>query len=109
MTIDRYYRPELVVLRFIAFTMVFVVHRMDYIPIDPAQNYWLYKICLLGDLGVPVFFLLSAFLITELLFRENDETGRIQFKAFYMRRILRIWPLYFLVFFGLVLLEQFLC
>jgi peptidoglycan/LPS O-acetylase OafA/YrhL len=106
-TIKRYYRPELDVLRFLAFMIVFIVHRMDFIPIDPAQHYWLYNLCLLGDLGVPVFFLLSAFLITELLFRESDETGTIQLKAFYMRRILRIWPLYFLVFYGLVVLEQF--
>jgi peptidoglycan/LPS O-acetylase OafA/YrhL len=105
--IQRYYRPELDVLRFIAFMIVFIVHRMDFIPIDPAQHYWLYNICLLGDMGVPVFFLLSAFLITELLFRESDETGTIQLKAFYMRRILRIWPLYFLVFYGLVVLTQF--
>jgi peptidoglycan/LPS O-acetylase OafA/YrhL len=108
MAIKRYYRPELDVLRFIAFMMVFIVHRMDFIPIDPAQYYWLYNICLLGDFGVPVFFFLSAFLITELLLRESDETGKIQFRAFYIRRILRIWPLYFLVFFGLVLLERFI-
>jgi hypothetical protein len=106
-TIKRNYRPELDVLRFIAFMIVFIVHRMDFIPIDPARHYWLYNLCLLGDLGVSVFFLLSAFLITELLFRESDGTGTIQLKAFYMRRILRIWPLYFFVFFGLVLLERF--
>jgi peptidoglycan/LPS O-acetylase OafA/YrhL len=107
MTISRYYRPELDLLRFIAFMMVFMVHRMDFIPIDAAQHPWLYNVCLLGDLGVPVFFLLSAFLITELLFRERDETGTIQLRAFYMRRILRIWPLYFLVFYGLVVLTRF--
>jgi peptidoglycan/LPS O-acetylase OafA/YrhL len=51
--------------------------------------------------------LLAQRLITELLFRESDETGTIQLKAFYIRRILRIWPLYFLVFYGLVVLTQF--
>jgi peptidoglycan/LPS O-acetylase OafA/YrhL len=107
-TISRYYRPELDALRFFAFMIVFIVHRMDFLPIDPAQHDWLYNVCLLGDLGVPVFFLLSAFLITELLFRESDGTGTIQLKAFYMRRILRIWPLYFLVFFGLVVLQRVL-
>ena len=90
-----------------AFMIVFIVHRMDFIPIDPAQHYWLYNSCVRGDLGVPVFFMLSAFLITELLFRESDEMGTIQLKSFYMRRILRIWPLYFLVFYGLVILTQF--
>jgi len=104
----RYYRPELDVLRLVAFSSVFLVHRMDFLPIRPAEHFWLYNLCLLGDFGVPVFFLLSAFLITELLFRENDQVGTIHVKAFYARRILRIWPLYFAVFFGLVLLAQFL-
>jgi peptidoglycan/LPS O-acetylase OafA/YrhL len=61
-----------------------------------------------GVYGVPVFFFLSAFLITELLERERELTGRINVRAFYVRRILRIWPLYFLIFFGLVFLNQFL-
>ena len=107
MTIGRYYRPELDALRFFAFLSVFTVHRMDHVPTDPAQTYWFYNICLLGNFGVPVFFLLSAFLITELLFRESDAMGTIHLKAFYMRRILRIWPLYFLVFFGLAVLGHF--
>ena len=107
-TIERYYRPELDVLRLIAFLIVFIVHRMDFLPIHPGSHFWLYNLFLLGDFGVPVFFLLSAFLITELLFRENDRVGTIHVGAFYMRRILRIWPLYFAVFFGLVVLGHFL-
>ena len=104
----RYYRPELDVLRFLAFLSVFVVHRMDMVRIDPAQHFWLYNICELGNFGVPVFFLLSAFLITELLTREGDRLGTIHVGSFYMRRILRIWPLYFALFYGLVLLNQFI-
>src|SRR5207244_6922150 len=46
--------------------------------------------------GVDLFFLLSAYLITELLLRERDEFGKIRLRWFYLRRILRIWPLYFL-------------
>jgi peptidoglycan/LPS O-acetylase OafA/YrhL len=103
----RYYRPELDALRFFAFLCVFVFHRMDYVPIDPVKNLWAFRIGTVGAFGVPVFFLLSAFLITELLFRERERTGRIHIPAFYMRRILRIWPLYFLAFFGLALLNHF--
>jgi peptidoglycan/LPS O-acetylase OafA/YrhL len=106
--IARYYRPELDVLRFLAFLSVFTVHRMDHVPIHRAQHYWLYNICLLGNFGVPVFFLLSAFLITELLMREDDRLGTIHVRSFYMRRILRIWPLYFGVFYGLILLNNFI-
>jgi peptidoglycan/LPS O-acetylase OafA/YrhL len=105
-SIARYYRPELDVLRFLAFLSVFTVHRLDHVPIHQAQHYWLYNICLLGNFGVPVFFLLSAFLITELLTREDEHLGTIHIRAFYMRRILRIWPLYFGVFYGLTLLNH---
>lgn len=80
---------------------------MDYVPTDPLRNPVLFSIGNVGPFGVPVFFLLSAFLITELLLREREHTARIHIKAFYLRRILRIWPLYFAAFFGLALLNHF--
>ena len=51
----------------------------------------------LGGLGVVFFFVLSGFLITYLLLKEKEQTGTINVKKFYLRRILRIWPLYFLI------------
>ena len=48
-----------------------------------------------GGFGVCLFFLLSAYLITELLERERQTIGRIHVGWFYIRRMLRIWPLYF--------------
>lgn len=50
-----------------------------------------------GFLGVDFFFVLSGFLITTLLLREETRTGRFSLKGFYWRRILRIIPIYFLV------------
>jgi len=50
-----------------------------------------------GHIGVVLFFVLSGFLITYLLLKEKETTGGISFKKFYMRRILRIWPLYYLI------------
>jgi peptidoglycan/LPS O-acetylase OafA/YrhL len=47
--------------------------------------------------GVDFFFLISGFLITYLLLQEKNSTGKIHIGKFYVRRILRIWPLYFLV------------
>jgi peptidoglycan/LPS O-acetylase OafA/YrhL len=80
---------------------------MDLAPIDPGKYPWRFNLSLVGIFGVPVFFLLSAFLITELLMREYEQAGKIHLIAFYLRRILRIWPLYFLVFFGLAALAYF--
>ncbi|MBO9594960.1 MAG: acyltransferase [Niabella sp.] len=104
MTQQRYYRPELDVLRLCAFLFVFFVHRLDLAPVDPATYYWGYHVSLVGNYGVPLFFFLSAFLITELLIREQDRFGKINVRSFYIRRILRIWPLYFTFFFLMVLL-----
>jgi peptidoglycan/LPS O-acetylase OafA/YrhL len=46
----------------------------------------------LAHLGVVVFFVISGFLITGLLMREHEKTGRISLKLFYARRALRIFP-----------------
>ncbi len=53
----------------------------------------------LGSLCVSFFFVLSGFLITSLLLDERRITGDISVSRFYARRILRIWPLYFLIVF----------
>jgi len=107
MTSTRYYKPELDLLRFCAFLFVFFTHRMDLAPIDSTQYYWGHRISLVGVFGVPLFFFLSAFLITELLTKEQEQFGKISVKSFYIRRILRIWPLYFVFFFGMVLIALF--
>lgn len=53
-----------------------------------------------GKIAVILFFVLSGFLITYLLLAERARTGTIDVRAFYLRRILRIWPLYYLVVLG---------
>jgi peptidoglycan/LPS O-acetylase OafA/YrhL len=94
---ERFYLPELDVLRFFAFFAVFVYH----LPLAGAVFFWRYGV--FGDLGisgifgVDLFFTLSGFLITSLLLRERDESGEIDLRAFYARRTLRIWPLYYFV------------
>ena len=49
--------------------------------------------------AVTTFFTLSGFLITYLLIREQKHTNNISTKKFYIRRILRIWPAYYLTIF----------
>src|SRR5215210_240487 len=51
-----------------------------------------------GFLGVTVFFVISGFLITTLLLREEARTGSVSLKRFYIRRVFRILPIYYLTF-----------
>ncbi len=50
-----------------------------------------------GKLAVAAFFALSGFLITLLLLKEKERTGTINLRNFYLRRGLRIWPLYYVI------------
>jgi peptidoglycan/LPS O-acetylase OafA/YrhL len=98
----RFYQPELDGLRFYAFLGVFICHTL---PFDGAfyRRFhlpipWLWgAIAKSGAAGVDLFFALSAFLITSILLREREQTGGISLRRFYLRRVLRIWPLYFLL------------
>lgn len=89
--IERIYFPEIDGLRFLAFLLVFVFHFKLF-----AQVPYLSTIESNGWIGVDLFFTLSAFLFTKLLIAEFNKTKNISFKKFYMRRIFRIWPIYFL-------------
>lgn len=60
-----------------------------------------------GHLGVVLFFALSGYLITFLLVKERAAIGRTDLRKFYMRRILRIWPLYYTVLLLSVVLFPF--
>lgn len=50
-----------------------------------------------GHTAVMMFFVISGFLITFLLTKEKNKYGSISLKDFYLRRVLRIFPLYYLV------------
>lgn len=93
----RYYRPELDALRFFAFACVFCHHM-------PIKGRWFQPIGEAGAFGMGIFFMLSAYLIITILLREKETTGTVSLSAFAARRVLRIWPLYFLVLCGAYLL-----
>jgi peptidoglycan/LPS O-acetylase OafA/YrhL len=84
----KYFR-ELDSIRFLAFLFIFIhhTHRIELPVISGIQR--------VGWIGVDIFLCLSAFLLTRLLLIESQVTGKIALKKFYVRRILRIWPLYF--------------
>src|ERR1700743_484232 len=60
-----------------------------------------------GRLGVNIFFILSGFLISFFLLVEKEGTGDVSYRTFYLKRILRIWPLYFAIGLPITLLAPF--
>ena len=85
--VHRVFYPALDGARTVAFLMVFFHHYL--------RNRW-------GWTGVDIFFVLSGFLITGILFQTRDRPHR--YRTFYTRRVLRIFPLYYGVFAVLLLL-----
>lgn len=98
---NRFYRPELDALRFAAFALVFINHGFPSLAGFQAARVpeWISTAVIGfkngGAFGVDLFFLLSSYLITEILLREHRDRSAINVPAFWTRRILRIWPLYF--------------
>ena len=73
-------------IRFVLFLMVFTTH---YYPLPAKVDYLGY--------ALPVFFVMSGFLITNVLLSSDDPSLLGKLKTFYLRRILRICPSYFFV------------
>ena len=104
-----YFQP-LDIVRFTAAMLILVTHSYEHWVDVPAvaavatdwngqPAWWADKLKLFVgsfNIGVDIFFLMSGFLITYLLLAEKQQYGRIDIKSFYMRRVLRIWPLYYL-------------
>ncbi len=69
----------------------------DHISSLCESRFFSYFIGTVGKNGVHLFFVLSGFLITYLLLKEKEKYKTILFKKFFLRRIFRIWPLYYLI------------
>ncbi|MBA3828024.1 MAG: acyltransferase [Taibaiella sp.] len=104
-SIHKPYFKNLDGLRFLAAFIVICNHAFF---IRKTNIYLLDQIIFLltkGAYGVQFFFVLSGFLITYLLFDEEDRRNIINIKKFYIRRIFRIWPLYYtIVILGFVII-----
>ena len=98
--IENTYFVNLDALRFFAATAVMLFHYILFFN-DQQEYGWFYQnffqyIIKRGHLGVNFFFVLSGFLITYLIILEINKNTKFDIWAFLIRRILRIWPLYFL-------------
>jgi peptidoglycan/LPS O-acetylase OafA/YrhL len=97
---DKEYFGALDTLRFLAFLCVFISHIFVFstFQFSGLKTRWIITYLLTqGNLGVSFFFVLSGFLITYLLLKEINRKGEISVAHFYIRRVLRIWPIYFIV------------
>jgi peptidoglycan/LPS O-acetylase OafA/YrhL len=101
---DKIYFPGLNGLRFFAALSVVFYHLgiTELFGVS-REHFFLSHLVLDGGDAVTLFFVLSGFLITYLLLTELKTTETVRVRKFYLRRILRIWPLYYLmVFLGFV-------
>ncbi|WP_446745345.1 acyltransferase family protein [Silvibacterium acidisoli] len=75
-------------LRAIAILLVLVFHASE----SDGFPHWMALPSPYGGFGVRIFFVISGYLITTLLLREEEKTGTISLKSFYIRRSYRIFP-----------------
>ena len=92
----RSFRPDIEGLRALAIIPVLVFHAHEFLSPSATGLFGVVATVLGwvpgGYLGVDVFFVISGFLITGLLVREGEDTGRVHFGRFYARRARRILP-----------------
>src|SRR5687767_3808258 len=98
---NRFYMPQLDALRAFAVFLVIISHwfSREHIVNRYTDN---------GTLGVTLFFVLSGYLITGILLKNKnsiEQGGSIKsaLKTFYIRRSLRIFPVYYLLIFVLLI------
>lgn len=92
------YYPNLSALRLIAASLVIIHHIELYKSLFYLDNFFnIPFFAIIGKLGVVLFFVLSGFLITSLMLHEKDLKGKINIRNFYVRRVIRIWPLYYII------------
>ncbi|HTD93916.1 MAG TPA: acyltransferase, partial [Chitinophagaceae bacterium] len=84
-------------LRFISISFVVLHHLLTFINYYGFHRFEYPLVGLIGYYGIQFFFAGSGFLITYLLLKEHKKNGKIDLKYFYLRRILRIWPAYYVL------------
>jgi peptidoglycan/LPS O-acetylase OafA/YrhL len=89
------YLPGLNGIRTIAASIVVIFHVDQFSELFQVKSLGYHKTGMAGY-AVVLFFVLSGFLITHLLLLEKEKFGKVDLPKFYVRRILRIWPIYYL-------------
>ena len=90
------------VLRGVAIALVLIRHVPPSVQTDGEPLGWLIQI---GWIGVDLFFVLSGFLISTIIFREVALTGKFDARRFWLRRGLKIWPAYVVAYGGMAIAQ----
>src|SRR3954468_9560868 len=86
--------------RGIGVVVVVFSHCPEVLESSVYNAFWkLNQLSRVGYVALDIFFVISGFFITRLLLRERAKTGHISMKNFYARRVLRIFPIYYLAVF----------
>ena len=106
---QKVYFKNLDALRFVAFLFIFLGHALDTDSVvirDSSVYGWVKNyVYIFGKTGFSFAFVLSSYINTWVILEERQHAGYFKPWLYYVRRALRIWPLYFLVLFiGFVLL-----
>lgn len=94
-------------LRAISICMVLLGHSGKYLPASISHNI-IFKYLSNSTLGVSIFFVISGYLITKLLMQEREKTGEVSLRKFYIRRALRIFPIFYLCILVVISINAFL-
>ncbi len=100
---DKIYFKGLNGIRAIAAFIVITFHIDQFLRLFGLKSFGYHNTGMAG-FGVTLFFVLSGYLITYLLLTEKQTYGKVDLLKFYKRRILRIWPIYYLVIIITILL-----
>lgn len=92
---NRFYFSQLDSIRGLAFVAIFLFHTFHFKPNSTLLEKFLKFLYDHLPLGIETFFILSSFLLTFLAFNEYEKRGDFSFGNYFIRRLLRIWPLYY--------------
>jgi peptidoglycan/LPS O-acetylase OafA/YrhL len=103
--VEKKHNPALDGVRGLAIALVLLCHGTYYFIPSSYRSVWLINSLTVGWMGVDLFFVLSGFLITGILLETVDAQNRA--RSFYARRVLRIFPIYYLVLVSFVVARFF--
>jgi peptidoglycan/LPS O-acetylase OafA/YrhL len=92
-------------IRAISIIMVLLGHGKYAIEKKYTDNF-LFEIVSDAHLGVMIFFVISGYLITSLLLKEKEVQGEISIKNFYIRRVFRIFPIFYIYILTIIILKN---